>query len=887
MNDKTRAYILENVPAIVAYHDTEQNIVWGNRAYRDGCGLDADQLAGKKCWFAWGLSKPCLNCPVTVALKTGEPAEAELTPEDQEHWPQTQGNWLVRATPVKDDQGNIIGAIEVAFEISELKRRGRVRLEEAEDQILAIAENALDAMVLIDHKGRVVYWNPAAEKIFGYSAAEIMGKEVRAVLVPEEYLEQYKKEIEGFRKIGKGPAVGKVIEVTTKHKSGAIVPIEIAVAPIQRRENFWVCATIREISKREKMIEDLQQTKDMLKRVLDNIPVMIIKFDPKWKPLLLNKTFENLIGWSMEEAEKVDLIQEVFANHKHRQEVFEFMQSASPEWRKLNVKTRKGDIVESLWSNVRLSNGNQIGIGVDTRELLAKENALQESKERFDLLVNRLNDVVWSAKMDGSIIEVNHAFESVYGISEEEFKRNQGLWIEMVHPEDRRIAEASAEKLRTTGQAEAEYRIVSPDGEIRWILDRKSILYDEKGQPRQMGGIANDITELKKKEEEKEVLQKQLIQAQKMEAVGRLAGGVAHDFNNMLSIILGYTQMTMMRLERSDPIYADLEEIYRAGERSANLIRQLLAFARQQTIAPQILDLNAMVSEMLKMLQRLIGEDIEILWKPGANLWPVKMDPSQVDQILANLAVNARDAISGVGKVTLETENIVIDEEYCAQHLYAKPGEFVMLAVSDNGCGIEQESLDRIFEPFFTTKGRGGTGLGLATVYGIVKQNSGFINVYSEPGQGTTFKIYLSRLTGEIQKEKAEQNQDIPRGNGETVLVVEDNLHILNYCKKTLEYLGYRVIETTNPIEAIRLAREHSEEIDLLLTDVIMPVMNGREVATQISSITPNIKTLFMSGYTSNVIAHHGVLDEGIMFVQKPLELINLAKKIREALTQG
>lgn len=436
------------------------------------------------------------------------------------------------------------------------------------------------------------------------------------------------------------------------------------------------------------------------------------------------------------------------------------------------------------------------------------------------------------------------------------------------------------------GLAEAEYRIVWPDGEVRWVRDRKSLIYNEEGQPKQMGGIVNDITELKKKEEEKDRLQKQLIQAQKMEAVGRLAGGVAHDFNNMLSIILGFTQLAMMRLERSDPIYTELEEVYRAGERSASLTRQLLAFARQQTIIPEVLDLNACVAEMLKMLQRLIGEDIEIVWKPGTNVWPVKMDPSQVDQILANLAVNARDAIKSVGMLTLETENVVIDEEYCAQYSYSKPGEFVMLAVSDNGCGMDQGTLERIFEPFFTTKGQNGTGLGLATVYGIVKQNHGFINVYSEPGQGTTFKTYLPRFAGTIKEKAAEQNQVLPRGKGETVLVVEDEPQILSFCKKTLEYLGYRVIEATNPMEAITLAMEHSGKIDLLLTDVIMPEMNGRELATQIHSINPNIKPIFMSGYTSNVIAHHGVLDEGIVFVQKPLELNNLAKKMRKALTQ-
>ncbi len=887
MKEKEKASIIENVPVIIAFHDTEQNIVWANRAYRDACGLDAEELAGKKCWVAWGLFRLCLGCPVTAALKSGEPTEAEMTPENQGHWTERHGRWLVRATPVRDDQGNIIGAIEAAFEISKWKKAEKVRLDWERDRFLAIAENALDAIVMSDDEGKVVYWNPAAEKIFGHGAEEMMGKDIHAVLMPEEYLEQYKKGFEEFRKTGKGPAVGRVVELTARHKSERKIPIEIAVAPIPRGETFWACAIIRDISERKRIIGELQKTKDMLQAVLDNIPVMLTTYDPQTRRLLpLNKACERLIGWSREEAEKVDLMQEILPDPQYREKGREYLLSATSEWRLFSVKTRKGDVLESAWSNVRLADGTLIGIGVDVRELLAKEKALAESKERFDLLVSRLNDVVWAAEMDGTVIEVNHAFESVYGISEEELRKNPRLWLEVIHPEDRRIAQESERQLMATGFATAEYRIVRPDGEIRWIRDRKSLIYDEEGRPRQMGGIANDITELKKKEEERESLQRQLVQAQKMESVGRLAGGVAHDFNNLLSVILGYTEMAMAQLGQSHPVYADLEEVLRAGRRSADLTQKLLAFARKQTIAPRVLDLNDCVAEMLKMLQRLIGEDIEILWKPAANLWPVKMDPSQLDQILANLAVNARDAIKGTGKLTIETENVVLDEGYCARYVYARPGEFVMLAVSDNGCGMDQETLEKIFEPFFTTKGQRGTGLGLATVYGIVKQNEGFINVYSEPGQGTTFKIYLPRFAGAVQEQEAVHDQEIPRGHGEGVLLVEDEPQILNFCKKTLEYLGYRVIEAADPKEAIRLAKEHPGEIDLLLTDVIMPQMNGRELEARIRPIRPGIKVLFMSGYTSNVIAHHGVLDEGTKLVQKPLELSNLARKVREALTQ-
>ena len=334
---------------------------------------------------------------------------------------------------------------------------------------------------------------------------------------------------------------------------------------------------------------------------------------------------------------------------------------------------------------------------------------------------------------------------------------------------------------------------------------KASPLHDQSGNI--IGAIERirDITERKRAEEEKDKLQAQLLQAQKMESVGRLAGGVAHDFNNMLSAILGHAELAMMRCTPSEPIHAHLKVIEDSAHRSADLTRQLLAFARKQTVAPKVLDINDTVSGMLKMLLRLIGEDIDLVWMPGAGLWQVKIDPSQIDQLLANLCVNARDAIAGVGKVTIETENIAFDEAYCAVHPGFACGEYVMLAVSDDGCGMDKEVLDHIFEPFFTTKEVGkGTGLGLATVYGIVKQNEGFINVYSEPDKGTTFKIYLPRFVGEAMEPTAESTAETPKGHGETVLLVEDEPVILDVSREMLEQLGYTVLIAGTPGEALR-----------------------------------------------------------------------------------
>jgi CheY-like chemotaxis protein len=353
----------------------------------------------------------------------------------------------------------------------------------------------------------------------------------------------------------------------------------------------------------------------------------------------------------------------------------------------------------------------------------------------------------------------------------------------------------------------------------------------------------------------------------------------------MLGVIIGYAELVIYKTGGDESLRSAIEEILSAAKRSTEITRKLLAFARKQTISPKVLDLNDTVEGMLKMLRRLIGEDIDLAWLPEPGLWPVKMDPSQLDQILANLCVNARDAISGVGKITIETEKITFDEAYCAEHAGFIPGDFVLLAVSDDGAGMDSETLDNVFEPFFTTKETGkGTGLGLATVYGIVKQNNGFINVYSEPGEGTTFKIYLPRHAGEAEETKKEAPAGIPVCMGETVLLVEDEPSILLMGKAMLEKLGYKVLSAGSPGEALRLAQEHAGRIHLLVTDVVMPEMNGRELAGRLHGLYPDIKTLFMSGYTANVIAHRGVLDEGLNFIQKPFSMNDLAFKVKAAL---
>lgn len=398
-------------------------------------------------------------------------------------------------------------------------------------------------------------------------------------------------------------------------------------------------------------------------------------------------------------------------------------------------------------------------------------------------------------------------------------------------------------------------------------------------------GMIAQIIILKREQDKRERLEGQLHQAQKMESVGRLAGGVAHDFNNMLAVILGHTEMVIDQISPDLPIFFDLQQIRQAATRSADITRQLLAFARKQTVVPKILDLSETVAGMLKMLRRLIGENIDLAWLPGYDLWPIKMDPSQIDQILVNLCINARDAIENNGKITVETGNSNLDKKYCLDHAGFVPGEYVQITVSDNGCGIEKETEVHIFEPFFTTKGVGeGTGLGLATVYGIVKQNNGFINVYSEPGQGTAFTIYLPRYLGTTKQDQPEITAESALRGDETILLVEDESTMLNMTMTMLQRLGYSVLAAKNPGEALRVAGEFSNRIHLLLTDVMMPEMNGRDLAQNLRSLYPHLKCLFMSGYTSDIIAQQGILAEGIQFIQKPFSKNDMAAKIRMVL---
>jgi len=523
---------------------------------------------------------------------------------------------------------------------------------------------------------------------------------------------------------------------------------------------------------------------------------------------------------------------------------------------------------------------------VDITDRKNAEAALRESE--FFFRESQRVTSLGSYKMDVAtgIWEASEGLEIVFGI-DKSFPRDVGGWLRIVHPDDvDAMNRYYIEDVIGKGQLfHRDYRIARvSDGETRWVMGRGELHFGPDGIPRTMIGTIQDITDSKIAEAQQEKLQSQLIQAQKMESIGRLAGGVAHDFNNMLCVMMGRAEEAMTKLEPSDPVFVHLLEILKAGKRSSDLTRQLLGFARRQDVAPRLLDLNETIEGMIKMLRRLIGEDIEIAWLPAKDLRSIRIDPGQVDQILANLCVNARDAIQGTGRLTIETMNTLFDEENASPQTDLRPGSFVTLAVSDTGCGMSAETQRQIFEPFFTTKEVGkGTGLGLSTVYGIVKQNHGLVNVYSELGKGTTFKIYLPAAVGAPSHAVEPETKPILQGD-ETILLVEDEPLLLSMTAEMLQSHGYNLVRAGSAKDAIEAFQSSRHSIDLLISDVVMPSMNGQQLVGHLRTLRPGLKVLFMSGYTSSIINQNGDIGEGTTFIQKPFSMHTLMEKVREAL---
>jgi PAS domain S-box-containing protein len=527
----------------------------------------------------------------------------------------------------------------------------------------------------------------------------------------------------------------------------------------------------------------------------------------------------------------------------------------------------------------------------DITERKLAEEALRKSEERYRLVAKATNDVIWDWDIVLDTVLWNDGLNSVFTYEPSQVINNFEWWFERIHPADReRIANNIQATLDGGGLSWFdEYRFQKADGSYAVVFDRGYIAQDENGKPVRMIGAMQDLTERRKAEQALRESEEKLQQAQKMESIGRLAGGIAHDFNNLLTAILGYSEIALMQIKEGDPLRANIEEIKRAGNRAANLTRQLLAFSRKQVLQPQIMDFNSIVFELDKMLRRLIGEDVELVTHLQDSIGLVKADPNQVEQVIINLAINARDAMPNGGKLTIETANVQLDREYSSKHPDVRPGAYVMIAVSDNGEGMDEAVKERIFEPFFTTKSIGkGTGLGLSTVHGIVKQSEGHIWVYTELGNGTTFKLYFPRTdVSAIQFNPVNEKLRTNNTGNETILLVEDDEIVRKMAMRILELDGYQLLCASSPFEALSICKQYTEKIHLLLTDVVMPQMSGNILAQNVLSLRPDIIVLYMSGYTENTIVHHGALDEGINFIEKPFTPELLSQKVRALLDKA
>jgi PAS domain S-box-containing protein len=683
-------------------------------------------------------------------------------------------------------------------------------------------------------------------------------------------------------------------EQRLRHKAGHYVWVLSKGRVLERDADgspLRVCGTCLNTTKHRKVKTALEISETRLRTLINTIPDLVWLKDPQGVFLACNKRFERLYG--AKEADIIGKTDYAFVDPELADFFREKDQAAMAAGSAcLNEETLTfaddghRELVETVKTPMVDAQGEitgVLGIARDITNRKRAEERIRQSEEKFFKIFAMAPDVIAITRLeDGKIIDVNIGFEETTGWKRSEVVGRTAFDIHFwADPSARADMVAELKAGRDVLYREMEFR--RKDGSTRvGIYSARTITISDELT---LIFILQDVTRSRRLEAERRKLEVQLQQSQKLEAIGVLAGGVAHDFNNMIGAIMGYSELAMQTLDASDPMRKNFNKILDAARRSADLTRQLLAFARKQTIEPVVFDLNATVEGTLKMLRRLIGENIELAWLPMTGECTVCMDPSQLDQILANLCVNARDAITQVGKITIKTGTSMFDDVSCSAHADCLPGEYVQITVIDDGCGMDRETQEHIFEPFFTTKGVGqGTGLGLATVYGIVKQNDGFIQIYSEPGIGTTFNIYLPRHAAGAETPIEAIDDAIPRSRGETVMMVEDDPTLREMGLLMLQRLGYNVLLPATPAEAIRMADDDRTDIQLLITDVVMPEMNGRELADRLLAIRPGIRHLFMSGYPADVIAHQGVLEKGVNFIQKPFSLKDLAEKVRAVL---
>jgi two-component system cell cycle sensor histidine kinase/response regulator CckA len=775
----------------------------------------------------------------------------------------------------------LAGTAAAALESASLYQQ----VQRAEENYRSIFENAVEGIFQSTAEGRFITMNPAMAHILGYGSPEEAIEGITDIAHQIYVDPRSRSESE---RIQEEEGVLQGFEFEAYRKDGEKIWLSLNRRSIRGHDGIEICreGSVENITARkrtEKALKASESRKDaILKTALD----CVITIDHEGNIIDFNPAAEHTFGYVSENVvgkKMADLIVPPSLRPDHKQGFARYLATgcSSMLGKRIEATAMRADRSEipvelTITAIGELPHPTFTAFIRDLTERRRAEADLRQSEERYRDLVENAHDIIYSHDLQGNYTSINQAGERITG-----YTREESLALNLaqsVAPEDLpKAREMLRRKIAGEKVTAYEMQIIAKDGH-RVAIEANTKLVYQDGIPVGVQGIARDVTERKQLEE-------QFRQSQKMEAIGQLAGGVAHDFNNLLTAINGYSSLALQRLEDGHPIKSYLEEVKKAGDRAANLTRQLLAFGRKQILQPLALNLNSVVADMNKMLRRLIGEDIVLTAKLGSDIGKVMADPGQIEQVLVNLIVNARDAMPRGGNLTIETRNVELDEEYGSKHVGVAPGKYVLLAVSDTGEGMNEEVRRRVFEPFFTTKEKGkGTGLGLSTVYGIVKQSGGNIWVYSESGKGTTFKVYLPRVASATPESGKEIVEVAPRGGTETILLVEDEAVVRGLACRILEQAGYSVIEAAKGDEALQACEEHGDEIALLLTDVVMPEMSGKELADRLKSEYPELRMLFMSGYTDEAIVHHGVLDSTVEFIQKPFTPSGLLKKVRDVL---
>ncbi len=741
----------------------------------------------------------------------------------------------------------------------------------------------LDLLCIADVNGRFRRLNPQWEDVLGYPAASLLETSFLDLVHPDD-LQATRDAISTLSQ--QQPVLNFVNRY--RCRDGSYRWLEWRSTP----QGDLIYAAARDITERKLAEESLERERTFTEAVLDSVPGLLYVYDDQQRLIRWNKQHETMTGYSHEELGRMTLL-DWFRDSPDAERIAAAVAkipAVGHATEEAQLTTKSGQRVSFYFTavGVRLEGRDYfVGIGIDVSARRRTLAELRENEARLRLALAGTRQGLYDLDLRDGCSVVSPEYLGMIGYEPGEAGVDAAWWQAHLHPDDAPCVLQLLKECRDGTRLEyrTEYRLRHKSGAWRWILSLGSVVEsDAEGRGVRMLGTHTDITDRRQAETERAQLQEQLVQAKKLESIGRLAGGVAHDFNNMIQSILGNVALALEEVGPDGACRHSLEEIQESARRSAELTRQLLGFARKQQIEPRVIDLNDTVSGMLKMLGRLIGEGIQLTWLPGRGVWPVKMDSSQVDQILANLCVNARDAMSGSGRVTIETANARLDETVTALHQDGRPGDYVALVVSDTGRGMDEATKAHLFEPFFTTKEVGqGTGLGLATVFGIVKQNGGLISVDSEPERGTCFRVYFPRAEEVVVETPKPQAREASRGN-ETVLLVEDEEQVRKLGVRVLRKQGYEVLAASGPEEALQIAATHEGTIHLLLSDVVMPGMSGRQLWSALHGVRPDLKCLFMSGYTSDHIAHEGVLDAGLNFLQKPFTLEALARKVRETL---